>query len=121
MASIEGLLFNYTMNIDLEGFKRNCGHQLMGDLIIHNNRRMSESDTRKLVNYAIEQGYETLADVPDEVADKICDAYNKDFEKYDDTPDFYTLETIEDAIRRIDVPHYNWDVEDFISKLRDEL
>ena len=69
------------MNVDLKGFKHNCEHQPMGDIIIHNNRRMSESDTRKLVNYAIEQGYEALDDVPDEVADKICDAYNKDFEK----------------------------------------
>lgn len=109
------------MNLDLIGFKNNCARQPMGDLIIHNNRRMSESDTRKLVNYAIEQGYETIADVPDEVADKICDAHCTDFDKYDDTPDFYTLETIGYIIRLIEVPHYDWDAEDFINKLRAKL
>ncbi len=109
------------MNLDFKGYKHNCGHQPMGDLIIHKGRKLSESDTRKLVNYAIEQGYETLADVPDEVADKICDAGNSDFDKYDDTPTFYTLGTIADAIRRIDVSYYDWDAEDFIEKLKEEL
>ena len=82
---------------------------------------MSERDTRVLVNYAIEQGYETIADVPDEIADMCCDAFNNELDRYNDAPDFYTLEEIEYAIRRIDVPHYDWDAEDFIEKLKEEL
>lgn len=109
------------MNVDLKGFKRNCGNQLMGDFIIHKGRHMSERDTRVFVNYAIEQGYETMKDVPDEIADKCCDASNHELDKYNDAPDFYTLEEIEYAIRRIAVSHYDWDAEAFINKLRDEL
>lgn len=109
------------MNVDIKGFKRNCGHKPMGDFLIHRGRHMSESDTRKLVNYAIEQGYETTADIPDEVADKVCDAFNKDFEKYDDTPDFWTMEEIESAVRWAIYKNYDWDADDFINRLKDEL
>lgn len=110
------------MNLDLKGFKHNCGHRPMGDFIIHNGRRMSESDTRKLVNYAIEQGYETLADVPDEIANRICDAYNNDYDKYDDTPSFYSLEYIEATLRHIqNCYNVDWAADDIMDKLRDEL
>lgn len=95
----------------------------MGDLIIHKGRRMSERDTRVLVNYAIELGYETIKDVPDEIADKCCDAYNKELDKYDDAPDFYTLDEIESALRRVHDDYYrpNWEVEDIMDKLKEEL
>lgn len=108
------------MNVDLKGFKRNCGHQIMGDFIFH--KLMFERDTRVLVNYAIEQGYETIKDVPDEIADKCCDASNHELDKYNDTPDFYTLEEIESALNRV---HNNycvdWDVDDIMNKLKEEL
>lgn len=45
------------MDINLKGYKDNCGHQLMGDLIIHNGRRMTERETRMAVNWGIENGY----------------------------------------------------------------
>lgn len=94
----------------------------MGDFITHRNRHLSESDTRKLVNYGIEQGYETMKDIPDEIADKIVDASNHDFDKYDDTPDFYTLEEIEHALNRIHNNYYvDWDVDDIMDKLKEEL
>ena len=110
------------MNVDLKGFKRNCGGQLMGDFIIHKGRHMSERDTRVLVNYAIEQGYETIRDVPDEIADMCCDASNHELDKYDDAPDFYTLEEIEHALNRIHNNYYvDWDVDDIMDKLKEEL
>ena len=110
------------MNVDLKGFKRNCGNRLMGDFIIHKGRRMSERDTRVLVNYAIEQGYENIADVPDEIADMCCDASNHELDKYDDAPDFYTLEEIEHALNRIHNNYYvDWDADDIMDKLKEEL
>ncbi len=110
------------MNVDLKGFKRNCGNQLMGDFLIHKGRHLSERDTRVLVNYAIELGYETIADVPDEIADKCCDAFNHDLDKYNDAPDFYTLDEIESALRRISYKEYvDWDADDIMLKLREEL
>lgn len=110
------------MNVDLKGFKRNCGDQLMGDFIIHKGRHMSERDTRVLVNYAIEQGYETIADVPDEIADKCCDAFNHELDKYNDAPDFYTLDDIKYALRNIAGKEFvNWDADEIIEKLREQL
>ena len=94
----------------------------MGDFFIHRNRYMSERDTRKFVNYSIEQGYETLYDVPDEVGDKICDASNKEFDKYDDTPDFYTMEEIESAIKRAYYHNsVNWEPDEIFKLIQDEL
>ena len=87
----------------------------MGDFIIHRGRHMSERDTRVLVN-------ETIKDVPDEIADKCCDASNHELDKYDDSPDFYTLEEIESALRRVHNNYYvDWDVDDIMNKLREEL
>lgn len=86
------------MNINLKGFKSNCGHTQMGDLAIHRGRRMTESETRMAVNYGIEQGYELASQIPDEVLDAICDPHNSDYAKYDDTPRFLTLEALSKAI-----------------------
>lgn len=93
------------MDINLKGFKNNCGNQPMGDLIIHNGRRMTESETRMAVNYGIEQGYELASEMPDEVVDAICDPRNSDYDKYDDTPDFFTLETLRPILQEIQGYH----------------
>lgn len=103
------------MDINLNGFKNNCGHKLMGELITHNGRRMTESETRMAVNYGIEQGYELASEIPDEVVDAICDPRNNDFGKYDDTPDFFTLETLHPILREIQGYH------DTIDMTADEL
>lgn len=89
------------MDINLKGFKANCGHTQMGDLAIHRGRRMTESETRMAVNYGIEQGYELASQIPDEVLDAICDPRNSDYAKYDDTPRFLTLEALSDILRDI--------------------
>lgn len=110
------------MNVNLKGFKKNCGNILMGDFLIHRGRHLSERDTRVLVNYAIELGYKTIADVPDEIVDKCCDPFNLELNKYNDTPNFYTLDEIESAIKQISYKKYvNWDADDIIQKLREEL
>ena len=110
------------MNLDLKGFKRNCGNQLMGDFIVHRGRHMSERDTRVLVNYAIELGYETIQDVPDEIVDKCCDACHHELDKYNDTPDFYTIDEITSALRRVHNNCYvDWEVDDIMDKLKEEL
>lgn len=95
------------MNLDFKGYHNNCKDSLMGDLIIHKGRRLTERETRILVNYAIEQGWETTADVPDCVVDEICDPYvfNPKWDKYDDTPDFYTLDELKNALNAI---HRSW-------------
>lgn len=98
------------MDISLKGFKDNCGHQLMGDLIIHNGRRMTECETRMAVNWGIENGYELASEMPDEVVDAICDPQTCDYDKYDDTPDFFTLETLRPILREIQGWHNTIDM-----------
>lgn len=112
------------MNLNLKGYKRNFQNMLMGELIIHKGRRLTESETRKLVNYAIEQGYELLSEVPDEIADSICDTDNpkEEFEKYDDTPDFVVLSEVERAIRNVsNYWKYNFNADELIADIKEEL
>lgn len=96
------------MDLNLKGYKRNCYEKLMGDLIRHRGRLMTERETRILVNLSIEKGYELLSEVPEEIADKICDENTpyEEFEKYDDTPIFITLQEIERVIKRVSCFHY---------------
>lgn len=88
----------------------------MGDLAIHNGRRMTERETRMAVNYDIEQGYDTASQIPKEVVVAICNPRNYDYIKYDDdTPDFFTLETLRPILREIQGWH------DTIDMTADEL
>lgn len=89
------------MAINLKGFKENCGDSQMGDLAIHRNRRMTESETRMAVNYGIEQGYETASQIPNEVLDAICDPCNHEYTRYDDTPRFLSIESLRPILHEI--------------------
>lgn len=112
------------MGFNLKGYKNYCKNMLMGDFIIFKGRRMTESETRKLVNYSIEQGYKLLSEVPDEIADRICDTKNRheEFDQYDDTPDFIVLPEIERAIRKVsNYWNYNFDADSLIADIREEL
>lgn len=113
------------MNMNLKGFKANCHNKLMGGLIIHHERHMTERETRILVNLGIEKGYKTLHDVPDELADEICnpDTPFEKFESYDDTPIFVTLNDLESAIRRVVgyAYYYRIDADEFVSDVKSEL
>lgn len=111
------------MNMNLKGFKANCHDNLMGDLIIHKGRCMTERETRILVNLGIEKGYETLKDVPDELADEICDPDNYEkFSSYDDTPIFVSMSDLESAIRRVaGYAYYSIDGDEFVNDVKAEL
>lgn len=113
------------MDINLKGFKTNCGDSLMGDLIIYKGRRMTESETRKAVNYGIEQGYELASQIPDEVVDAICDtnSYDIKYDKYDDTPEFITLSTLKYVLREIQGWHDTIDIttDELIKEIEEKL
>ena len=112
------------MNLDFKGFKAHCHNRLMGGIIIHNNRHMTERETRILVNLAIEKGYKTLHDVPDEMLDEICNPetpYEK-YEAYDDTPDFITIRDVKNAIRKAsNFWYYDFDSDTLIADIKEEL
>ena len=97
------------MDLDLKGYKANCGEKLMGDLIIHTGRKMTESETRIVVNYGIKNGIKYLSEFPDEIADKICDPQNNEFEEYDDTPEFVSLPKLERVINRVYDRRWRWE------------
>lgn len=52
----------------------------MGDLVIHNGRRMTEIETRMAVNWGIKNGFETASMIPQETANcnKSFDNITKD-------------------------------------------
>lgn len=87
----------------------------MGDFAIHNGRRMTESETRMAVNWGIKNGFETASMIPTEILDAICEPTCHDYDEYDDTPDFFTLETLRPILREIQGWH------DTIDMTADEL
>lgn len=89
------------MDINIRGYKANCGDGAMGDIILHKGHRMTESETRMAVNWGIENGYELASELPDDVVDAICDPFNDDYERYDDTPHFFTIATLRPILREI--------------------
>lgn len=110
------------MDIDLKGYKANCGDMPMGDLIIHNGHRMTESETRMAVNWGIAHGYKSASELPDEVIDKICDPYCKDFTEYDDTPRFVSMEMLRSTLQRIqNCYNVDWNADDIMDKIEAEL
>lgn len=110
--------------MNLKGFKANCHNSLMGGLIIHKGRHMTERETRILVNLGIERGYETLQDVPDEMADEICDPETpfEKFNTYDDTPIFVSLPVLKKTIRRVaGYACYHVDADELVNDVLIEL
>lgn len=112
------------MGFNLKGYKNDYKNRLMGDCIIYKGRRMTERETRKLVNYSIEHGYKLLSEVPDEIAARICDIKNRheEFKQYDDTPDFIALPEIERVIRKVSRYWcYDFDADSLIADIKEEL
>lgn len=111
------------MDIDLKGFKLNCGESLMGDFAIHNRHRMTESETRMAVNWGIEHGCETASQIPKDVLDAICDPFNHEYEKYDDTPHFFTLDSLAAILHEIQGWHDTIDMtaDELISEIIERL
>lgn len=110
------------MDIDLKGYKANCGDMPMGDLIIHKGHRMTESETRMAVNWGIANGYKLATELPDEVIDKICDPYCKDYTQYDDTPQFVSMDMLRSTLQRIqNCYNVDWDADDLMDKIEAKL
>lgn len=113
------------MKIDLEGFKRNCFDRYPVDgLIIVDGRAMTDSETRILVNYGIEKGYETADQVPDEIVKEICDTHGgaEWMRDYDDTPTYITLPYLERILKKLSGFYYNdWDGDDIYRQIVEEL
>lgn len=111
------------MDIDLEGFHSQCKYQLMGGLIIHKGRCMTERETRVAVNYGIAMGYKSASEIPTERIDEICDTHGNAewMERFDDTPDFISMPELEQIIRKISNFWYNnFDADDLIRQIKEE-
>lgn len=94
----------------------------MGDLIIHKGHRMTESETRMAVNWGIANGYKTTSELPDEVMDKICDPYCKDYTEHNDTPRFVSMEKLRRTLCIIqNCYNVDWDADDIMDKIEEEL
>lgn len=112
------------MDIDLKGFKENWGDKPMGDLIIHKNHRMTESETRMAVNWGIANGYKLASELPDKVIDTICDPteYHA-YAEYDDTPEFFSLESLRSILHQVSPCGYIYEQtpDELIEKIKEIL
>ncbi len=112
------------MRLNLKGFQRDFPYKAVGGIIIHNGRCLTEEETRILVNYGVDKGYELADEIPNEIVDEICDTHGgaEWMEKYDDTPEFYTMPAIERVIRKLGNWYHNdWDVDEIIKQIKEEI
>lgn len=111
------------MDVNIKGYKANCGDGPMGDFLIYKGRRMTESETRMAVNWGIENGFKTASMIPTEILDAICDPHNSDYEKYDDTPHFFTLESVRPILSEIAGyrGYIEMTVDELLTKIEDRL
>lgn len=110
------------MDVNLNGFKRNCADEQMGDFFIHRERRMTEYETRIAVNWGILHGIELMSQLPDNVLDEICDPKCDKYNRYDDTPEFFTLRTLRSFLEEIAHRNYiGMTVDELIEKIEEKL
>lgn len=111
------------MDLNLKGFKANKGHKQMGDVLIHKGRRLTERETRMVVNWGINQGYKNASELPGDVVDEICNPYCSTYDEYDDTPEFVSIQELQSILRRISDEGYieEQTPDELINKIKDEL
>lgn len=90
------------MNLDLQGCL-NFNEFTPIDFIIHKDRCMTDWEARTLINYGIENGKKYLSEIPDEVADAICEIGNDTYKKYEpkEVLHFVAQEYVEEVIKRV--------------------
>lgn len=67
----------HTIRTNLKGFKANCFHfdNLTG-FFTYKGREMTDLEVRTIVEWGIQHGYETDADLPGEMVDRIINYIN---------------------------------------------
>lgn len=113
-----------TMRVELQGLKARSDDYSMDGVLIHKGRRMTNDEIRWACEYGLKHGYKTMDEIPEEVIDKICDPYCSQIQepKYDDAPEYYSLECIAKTLRRMqNCYNVDWDADDIMDKIRDEI
>ena len=55
-----------TLKTNLKGFKRNCWSKNLYGYFTYNGKPMTDAQVRRMVNYGIEHGCRTEADIPED-------------------------------------------------------
>ena len=55
-----------TLRTNLQGFKRNCWRKNLHGFFTYNGKPMTDAQVRRMVNWGIEHGYVTEADIPED-------------------------------------------------------
>ena len=87
------------------------------DFILHKGRCMTDWEARTLINYGIANGMKYLSEIPDEVADAICETGNNTYKEYEpkEVLHFVAQEHVEEVIKRV----LGWHIDD--ESDRDEI
>lgn len=78
------------MDLDLKGCLKFNAYRPI-DFIIHNNRCMTDWEARTVINYGIAKGHKLISEVPDEVADAVCEIGNDTYKEYEPEESLYFI------------------------------
>lgn len=67
-----------TLKTNLQGFKRNCWRKNLHGYFTYNGKPMSDAQVRRMVNWGIEHGCRTEADIPEDKFAEILRDPNQD-------------------------------------------
>lgn len=70
------------MDLDLHGCLINCADYPI-DFILHRGRAMVDDEARTVINYGLAHGLKYISEVPDEVADAVCEPGNTKYAEYE--------------------------------------
>lgn len=72
----------HQMRTNLKGFKANCfGYEDLTGFFDYNGRPMTDVEIRTVVEWGIQHGYETDADLPSDMVKRIIDYVNAPMEE----------------------------------------
>lgn len=91
-----------TMDMNLQGCLDAYEYRPI-DFILHKGRYMTDREARTIINYGIANGMKYVSEIPDDVADEICDIGNIAYKEYEPDPilHFVAEEHVEDVVKRV--------------------
>lgn len=70
------------MDMDLKGcLEYNAYYPI--DFVIHRGRTMTDIEARTVINYGLANGLKSLSEIPDEVADAVCEHGNNKYKEFE--------------------------------------
>lgn len=105
--------------MDLKGCLEYNAHYPI-DYILHRGRTMTDNEARTLINYGLAKGFKYLSEIPDEVADAVCEPGNNLYKEFEpeEQPNYVSEKHIREVLEYFSGKELD---ENVINEIIDEL